>query len=380
MNLLYVVRRYGPVGGMERYVWEVTRELTALGHHVEVVCERCHADKPQGIAVHELGEIAPRPRWLSLLRFGGRVKNWLKRNPRPGFVIHSNERLAMHDVTTFHAQPFASVRDKPIWKRLSLRVAMQLYLEWRELSVARVIVPNSSITRRQLAHYYPQFSHKLTFPIAPGVAAVPTRRWHAAPLNGGVVAFVGKEWKRKGLPFALRIVAELRRIRPELELWVIGPEEREVWHLFGGWDDGNVFLGWRNDSEYLSKIDVLLHPARAEPYGMVISEAMAAQIPVVVSDACGAADDVAAASGSVVPLQATLKEWVDAVQAQLQRPAAPPVFVRGWADLAAEYERIYRQGSEDGPEKSKALAGGSRGLMDQRVGGDADGAAGVGGN
>ena len=70
LKVLYVVRRYGPVGGMERYVWEVTRELAALGHQVVVVCERCHMEKPQGITVHELGEITQRPRWLSLLRFG----------------------------------------------------------------------------------------------------------------------------------------------------------------------------------------------------------------------------------------------------------------------------------------------------------------------
>ena len=51
-RILHVVRRYGPVGGMERYVWELTRELQQLGHQVTVVCERCHAEKPAGIEVH----------------------------------------------------------------------------------------------------------------------------------------------------------------------------------------------------------------------------------------------------------------------------------------------------------------------------------------
>ena len=125
MKILHVVHRYGPVGGLERYVWEVTHELAALGHQVVVVCERRHVEKPQGIEVHELGEIAPRPRWLSLLRFGRRVARWLEQNPHDGFVIHSNERTSVHDVTTCHGPPFATVRDKPIWKRLSLRVAMQ---------------------------------------------------------------------------------------------------------------------------------------------------------------------------------------------------------------------------------------------------------------
>ena len=341
MKILYVVRRYGPVGGMERYVWEVTRELAALGHQVEVVCERCHAEKPQGIAVHELGEIAPRPRWLSLLRFGRRVARWLESNPRPGFVIHSNERLAAHDVTTFHGPPFATVRDKPIWKRLSLRVAMQFYLERRELRAARCIVPNSILIRGLLAHYYPEFAHKLTAPIVPGVAASAPRAWQAAPHDGGVIGFVGKEWQRKGLPLAVEIAAKLRQERPGLELWVAGPKPEEVRHLFDGWQGGFRLLGWRGDAEYLAQLNVLLHPASAEPYGMAITEAMAAQVAVVVSDRCGAAAQVGAGAGAVLSLDAPLERWAEAVRRELQRDHAPPRYAHGWREVAREYEKIY---------------------------------------
>ena len=47
MRLIHVVRRYGPVGGMERYVWEVTLQLRDLGHEVLVLCEECLAEKPR---------------------------------------------------------------------------------------------------------------------------------------------------------------------------------------------------------------------------------------------------------------------------------------------------------------------------------------------
>lgn len=341
MKILHVVRRYGPIGGMERYVWEVTRELAALGHQVVVICERCHAEKPRGISVHELGEIAPRPRWLSLLRFGGHVSHWLELNPHPGFVIHSNERLSVCDVTTFHGPPFATVRDKPIWKRLSLRVAMQFYLERRELSVPHYIVPNSLVIQKQLAHYYPEFAHKLTTPIVPGVVAMLPRAWKCPPADGGIIGFVGKEWQRKGLALAVEIVAQLRRERPKLELWVAGPQPQEVQHLFADWQGGYRLLGWRSDTTHLQQMDVLLHPARAEPYGMVIAEAMAAQASVVVSDACGAAAQVSAAAGVVLPLDAPLDQWVSKVRNQLQRDIAPPLYAHSWREVAQEYEKIY---------------------------------------
>lgn len=343
MKLLHIVRRYGPVGGMERYVWEVTRELAALGHQVVVVCERCHAQKPDGIAVHELGEIRPRPRWLSLLRFGRRVEHWLRDHPHPGFLIHSNERITVHDVTTFHGPPFATVFDMPWWRRMSLRVAMQLYLERRELTMAQAIVPNSVVISRMLAHYYPAQGAKLTQPVVPGVVPGESRPWRAVPVNGGVIGFVGKEWRRKGLPLAVEIVAQLRRTRPELELWVAGPAREEVEHLFEGWQGGCRLLGWQGDAAYLPKLDVLLHPAKAEPYGMVISEAMAAQVPVVLSDVCGAAAQVSAEAGTVLPLDAATEQWVAAVEAQLNRSQAPPRFSRSWREVAQEYETIYRQ-------------------------------------
>ncbi len=341
MKIIHIVRRYGPVGGMERYVWETTRELARLGHEVQVICEVCAAEKPQGITVHELGRMSYRPRWLYYWRFGHRVERWLRAHPQPGWLIHSNERSAQHDVTTFHGPPFASVRDKPWWKRISLRVAMQLYMERRELRVASRIVPNSEIISRQLAHYYPEYAHKLTQPIVPGVLPGVTRSPRSVPADGGIVGFVGKEWKRKGLPLAVQIMSKLRRERPQLQFWVVGPDEGEIRHLFSDWKDGYRLLGWRRDAEHFRDMDVLLHPAKAEPYGMVISEAMAACVPVVVSDACGAAAQVSAQAGAVVPLNAPPGTWVKAVIAQLDRVDATPTFVRGWDVVAREFELVY---------------------------------------
>ena len=342
LKLLHVVRRYGPVGGMERYVWELTRELRDLGHEVEVLCEICAAEKPDGIAVHELGTIAPRPRWLSLLRFSRRVARWLEADPHPDWLIHSHERLNGHHVTTFHGPPFATVRERPWWRKVSLRVAMQMYLERRELTVARCIVPNSKVISRSLAHYYPELANKLSAPVVPGVAPGATRETRSVPPDGGVIGFVGKEWQRKGLPFAVQIVAALRRNRQNLQFRVIGPAAAEVQHLFADWQGGYQLVGW-SDQTHFTGFDVLLHPAKAEPYGMVISEAMAARLPVVISDVCGAADQVAPSAGAVLPLSAPIETWVSAVEQQLRRGEPAPKFERSWLTVAQEYETIYRQ-------------------------------------
>lgn len=341
MKIIHIVRRYGPVGGMERYVWETTHELAKLGHQIQVLCETCVAEKPPGIEVHELGTMIYRPRWLYYWRFGRRVGKWLRAHPQPGWLIHSHERVGVHDITTFHGPPFATVRDKPWWKKVSVRVAMQLHMERRELRVAQRIVPNSEIISKQLAHYYPEYAYKLTQPVVPGVLPGATRVFRKVPADGGIIGFVGREWQRKGLPLAVEIAAQLRLERPNLELWVIGPTESEVRHLFADWQGGYRLLGWRSDNSHFQEIDVLLHPAKAEPYGMVVTEAMAACVPVVISNACGAAAQVNGEAGTIVPLGAALQQWVTAVSSQLNRTQSPTIFVRGWDVIAQEFVSIY---------------------------------------
>ena len=340
-KLIHVVRRYGPVGGMERYVWELTRQLQQLGHSVTVICERCHVEKPQGIVVYELGEITVRPRWIASLRFGRRVEGWLEDNPHPNSLIHSHERLKFNHITTFHGPPFATVYEKPWWRLISLRVAMQLFMERRELTVARYVVPNSQFIKQQVEYYYTELAYKLTRPILPGVASSMLREHRRVPVDGGIIGFVGYEWQRKGLPFVVKIIKELRRSRPNLQLWVVGPSAADVQHLFTEWKDGYKLMGWSNQAHY-AEFDVLVHPAKAEPYGMVISEAMAAKVPVVISDVCGAAADLTAASGAVLSLSAPLETWLDNIEQQLIRSEAVPQFQRSWREVAQEYETIYQ--------------------------------------
>lgn len=340
MQIIHVVRLYCPHGGMERYVWELTHQMRDLGHEVIVLCQACQIEKPEGITIYELGLMSKRPRWLSYLRFDKKIVNWLHKNPHPNAVIHSHERLSCHHVTTFHGPPFANVLQKPWWKLISARIWIQLYLEQRELKVAHFIIPNSTIIKQLLTGYYPELAHKLRLPVIPGVANLKHKEFCAIPDGSGVIGFVGREWKRKGLHLAVNVVENLRITRPNLEFQVIGPEINEIQHLFTNWNAGYKLIGW-SDMQHYSDFDVLFHPAKSEPYGMVISEAMAAGVPVVISDACGAAAQVTHKSGSILPLTATIQDWSNALDAQLKRTEPVPPFVRSWNEAAQECLKIY---------------------------------------
>ncbi len=346
LNIIQIVRRFGPVGGMERYVWELSRELTAAGHQVTVLCEEiCGDDVPDGIQVVAFGKIREKPRWLAHLRFSKRISDWVAAHPDETRIIHSHERTRVHHFTTFHGPPFAKVKEKAWWKRISLRIMANLYLEKREFCGPQVkaVIPNSTLIANALAHYYPDVSNRLVQPITPGVVAhIPVRPDHLVEADAGVIGFVGKEWKRKGLDIAVKIVSEMRRMRPNLTFIVAGPNPDDIRHLFQGWSEEIFQLLGETDSTHLyGQFDLLLHPARQEPYGMVIAEARAAGVPVLVSDACGIADELD--EHATLPLDAPITDWVKACELRIGKASKP--FIRDWQAVAQDQITCYRQHS-----------------------------------
>ena len=346
MHILQVVRRFGPVGGMERYVWEVTRELAAMGHHVQVLCEKdLSSEMLPNIEVHALGAIRPKPRWLSHVWFSNRVHDWIEQHRQTDTIIHSHERLHDHHITTFHGPPFAQICDQPIWKRLSLRAAMNLWLEQRELLAPQVqcIVPNSIRIAEQLKTYYPATASRLSAPVVPGVSPCPKRPPREIPADAGVIGFVGKEWKRKGLAMTIDIVAKLSETRPNLKLIVAGPAKESIRPLFAAATFNCELLGETDARALYQQFDLLLHPAEKEPFGMVITEALSAGVPVVISDVCGAITEVDESNGDVLSLNDPIEKWAEAIDSRLKRGTIVIQYERSWREVATEYEHIYKQ-------------------------------------
>jgi UDP-glucose:(heptosyl)LPS alpha-1,3-glucosyltransferase len=342
MKLLHIVRLYGPVGGMERYVWELTGQLAKMGHAVTILCQSLHADAaPEGVEVIELGDMLARPRWLAHLRFSHRVSGWIAAHPDERRIIHSHERTAVHHFTTFHAPPFAAIRDRPLWRRCSPRNVANLWLERREVCGAQItaVIPNSRLTADALLQYYPGTGRRMAAAIYPGVGDIASRPERQVQEDGGVIGFIGREWKRKGLDTAVQIIARLRRQRPKLEFLVAGPDADEVRHLFRDWRGGYRLLGAIDSKSFYAGLDLLLHPARQEPYGMVIAEARAAGTPVLVSDHCGIAPEIE--DSCVLAPDADINIWVDHCNALLGQPTQ--AVTRNWKIVAEEQIACYQK-------------------------------------
>lgn len=114
-------------------------------------------------------------------------------------------------------------------------------------------------------------------PLGPGPGRDPAAR------TGLRAVWVGQIGYRKGLDVALAAVAQARRDLPGLRLAVAGVPAGEA-------ADGVDWLGVipaDRIAEVYAQADLLLFPTRYESFGLVVVEAMAAGLPVVVSDEVG---------------------------------------------------------------------------------------------
>ncbi len=348
LDVIHIVRRYGSVGGMEHYVRQLTLELARKGCSITVFCENHYLNvedvksDPSRLQIVELGETCRKPRWLGQWLFSRKVSSYVLENIDSSIIIHSHERSELHHVTTFHGPPFVN-RKKRFLDILSPRIHMWSYLEKRELTAPTVkaVLPNSPLIASQLVNFYPVIRDRLSEPAYPGVEDFYSTIERSR--GAKIIGFMGKEWWRKGLDIACGITENLRRKNPEIHFLVAGCDVKEVAHLFKRWpQDAYTLAGWVKPQDFFGRIDVLLHPARAEPFGMVVAEANAVGVPVIISDQCGVASLIKNSQGAVLPLEYTQDQWAQACWQAINHAEAVPSLGLSWKNLANQHLELYQ--------------------------------------
>jgi glycosyltransferase involved in cell wall biosynthesis len=140
--------------------------------------------------------------------------------------------------------------------------------------------------------------------IHPGVelGQLGERREHVAGAgNAVVVGIVGRLQRWKRVELALRVLPPLLAVEPYLTLRVIGaaepgldedyPQQLRDEAAALGVEDSVRFLGQLPDARgAIADLDVLVHTADQEPFGLVLVEAMLAGVPVVAPPEGGPAE------------------------------------------------------------------------------------------
>ncbi len=300
-------------GGAERYSVELVRELSRT-HEIHVFAQTFDHDIA-GIQAHRVPRGFARPRWLNQWWFAA----WTAWTTRRGFdVVHSHENTWHGDVQSIHVRPFRfSVMQgregvarllRGVSIALSPRLAAYWLLEalrFRGIHGGR-IVASSNAVRDEAAAAYPHAAKRMCV-IEPGVRLPdPSRAGDRitaraqlglpdAVAQMPLALFVGNDPVKKGLPALLDAMPQVSG----LHLLVVSPDpgvapmRAQAQRL--GVADRVHFAGALSDiTQAYAAADCLVHPTTEDTYAMVVLEAMAWGLPVVVSSEryCGIATDL----------------------------------------------------------------------------------------
>lgn len=173
-------------------------------------------------------------------------------------------------------------------------------------------------------------------------------------LSGVVLIYVGRLWDGKGVGHLLDAYAQLRRDGADVSLLLVGngPDE-DRYRARARELPGVVFTGWQQRDRmpwYYSLADVKVFPTLGDPNGLVVTEALAAGIPVVSSDAAGnihrrlppGGPGLVVPAGDVPALTGALRTLVGDDDLRRSMAARAPAHVHGMGPetYAADFERF----------------------------------------
>ena len=351
-------------GGAERYSVALVQQL-AQRHELHVFAQHWEQALP-GIIYHRVPQPLKRPRWINQLYFAWAT--W--RMTRSGFdAVHSHETSWHGDIQTVHVLPVrhnlfdgrSTLGKARQWLKVLTSPRLIAYL-WLEAcryrpQAQRHIVLTSNTLLAVMQRSYPRALPLCTV-VPPGVALVEGKADAATqaqarvrlglPLGVGMLLFVGNDMRKKGLPALLQAMAVLPA---DLHLAVVGQSEQRaaLQKAAAALGPRVHFLGSMADvADAYRAADCLVHPTLEDTYAMVVLEALAHGLPVVVSAAryCGIAAELQDGVNAIVLADPRAPE---AIAAAVHRALATPALSakalefarhRTWQEVAARHEEM----------------------------------------
>jgi glycosyltransferase involved in cell wall biosynthesis len=112
-----------------------------------------------------------------------------------------------------------------------------------------------------------------------------------------IVGIVGRLVYQKGIEYFIHTAKDILDKRNEISFVIVGSGEdeeklKEMTQAMGI-SDHVIFMGYQKDAiRYMKLFDVLLFTSRFEPFGLVLTEAMTANVPIVAMDIRGAVSEI----------------------------------------------------------------------------------------
>lgn len=353
-------RTFSPTGGgAERYSIALVEQLAAR-HEMHVFAQETDHQWP-GVTYHRISAPLRKPRWVNQLWYA--TATWWA--TRRGFdVVHSHENTWHGDVQTVHVLPvkYNLFKGRIGW-RLMLRwikvvssPRLLVYLGLERLRYAarpgRQVIVTSDSLAVIMASTYPGCREMLSV-LTPGITMPELPRTRSdksqararlgLPAAGFCLLFVGNDYRKKGLQTLLQALVQLPA---DAVLAVVGnpahiPAFREQAQS-SGLAERVFFLGSLKDvGPAYEAADCLVHPTLEDTFAMVVLEAMAHGLPVVVSGPryCGISGLLQhGVNAMILDDPRNVPRLTQALLDVLSRPTLVDRLVQGATDFALHYQ------------------------------------------
>ncbi len=396
MRVLHVIASLAPaLGGPSKACVEMARAVARRGHEVAIYttdfglegqvaaagAPHREAGDPAGFAIHTFP--VGRPRAWKPSRAMARA---LARDIAGFDLVHLHSLYLRHDWVTgdlchrlgvpYLVRPHGSL-DPYIHRRRRL-------LKW----VMETAFQNRVLRRAAALHYTTEEEMQLATPYALGTRGIvvplglDAAEYDALPGSGlfrarhpevggrRIVLFLSRLHEKKGLDLLAPAFAEVARGRDDLHLVIAGPDggveaRARGWLRAAGVLERTTFTGMIEGEEKLvafAAAELFVLPSYSENFGIAVLEAMAAGLPVVVSDKVNLWREVVElGAGLVTPCDA------GEIALRLARLLDDPAATRGmgalgraavrerfsWERIGIELEAVYAELAAGGRRSTK---------------------------
>lgn len=365
-KIAVVIPKYGLVGGAEQFVSELTDRLVSpMEYDFHLYANRWQKSTTP-ITFHQV-PIISFPKFLTTLSFAYFVQRRINRNNFS--LVHSHERIFAADVFTLHGIPHR------YWIHHIRRKQMSLYdlaTAWVEKKLVhngncKKFVAVSSLTKDIFLQEYPINPDKITV-INPGVdlsdypkqdkdsVRKNTRAELGINNTDPVILFASMNFEIKGLDDILFSLAKLKAQNHKFKLVVAGKGNIKKYTQMAqkaGIGADVIFTGTLTKEKLINLYlagDLYIMLSKFDTFGMVVLEAMAAGLPVIISGNVGAKDLVQEGKNGFVIGNTSDSGYIAAkivllCDENLRRPFAQAAYQTAaqntWDSVAAKYQEIY---------------------------------------
>lgn len=312
------VRFYPFTGGVENYVYYLSRELVKSGVQVKVIC--ANEPKIESKQVVEGIEVERLP-------YTGKIANTNLTTGLPSALSAGDyDIIHTHIPTPWSADWsafYSKAKGKPLvvtyhndiigegFANLIARVYNSIGLKYVLKAVDKIIITQPNYLKS--SSYLTKYRDKIEV-IPNGVDTDKFQPKKSLDKDDGVVIFflsvLDEYHKYKGLDYLLEALKTVKKTVPDVKL-IVGGKGVLLDHYKDmaaslGLEDNVEFAGFIRDEEianYYSRANVFVLPSISslqEGFGIVALEALACETPVITTDIVGVADDIVKSEAGIV--------------------------------------------------------------------------------